>query len=109
MAMSTHICRKIRKICPALNARLFSISPNLKPLEESAGDNRFLRHGSPEPTICDRSDILRYPETHITTLHNGIRVVALTSPPSALHSATVGVWIDAGSRFDTKQWYCSLP
>lgn len=103
MAMSTRICRKIRKICPALNVRLFSTSPNLKPLEESAGYNRFLRHSSPEPTICDHSNILRFPETHITTLPNGIRVVTQTSPPSALHTATVGVWIDAGSRFETPQ------
>ena len=44
-------------------------------------------------------DINRYPRTHMTALENGIRVA---SEPSGGETATVGVWIDTGSRFDQK-------
>ena len=37
------------------------------------------------------------PETKITRLANGLRVV---SEDSGIATATVGLWIDAGSRFE---------
>jgi processing peptidase subunit beta len=39
------------------------------------------------------------PATHITTLSNGFRVASESTANS--HTATVGIWIDAGSRFET--------
>lgn len=41
-----------------------------------------------------------YPSTELTTLSNGVRVV---SQPRRSGLATVGVWIDAGSRYETKE------
>ncbi|KAJ6846584.1 putative mitochondrial-processing peptidase subunit beta [Iris pallida] len=63
-------------------------------------DPRFLRYASPHPSpSADHSSILSFPETRVTTLPNGLRVATesdLSSP-----TATVGVWIDAGSRFES--------
>lgn len=44
---------------------------------------------------------LLFPETRISELANGIRVVTQSS--LAARTATVGVWIDAGSRFETPE------
>ncbi|CAM9668469.1 unnamed protein product, partial [Laminaria digitata] len=46
------------------------------------------------------SYVLNCPETQVTTLPNGLRVASETS-----HGATaaVGVWIDAGSRYETPE------
>jgi mitochondrial-processing peptidase subunit beta len=41
------------------------------------------------------------PETRITTLKNGFRVA--TEANANNHTATVGMWIDAGSRFETAE------
>jgi processing peptidase subunit beta len=41
------------------------------------------------------------PATKITTLPNGFRVATESNPNQI--TATVGVWIDAGSRFETPQ------
>jgi len=43
--------------------------------------------------------LLGLPETRITRLDNGLRIATETNPK--LKTATVGVWIDAGSRFET--------
>jgi len=40
------------------------------------------------------------PPTEVTTLSNGLRVASQRTPDETL---TVGVWIDAGSRFETKE------
>ncbi|CAN6470048.1 unnamed protein product [Victoria cruziana] len=64
-------------------------------------DPRFLRHASPEPVLVDHTGILSAPETRVTTLPNGLRVA--TESNLAAKSATVGVWIDAGSRFESDQ------
>ncbi|XP_021806378.1 probable mitochondrial-processing peptidase subunit beta, mitochondrial [Prunus avium] len=61
-------------------------------------DPRFLKYGSPHPSIADHTHILTAPETRVTTLPNGLRVA--TESNLAAQTATVGVWIDAGSRFE---------
>lgn len=61
-------------------------------------DPRFLKYGSPDPSIADHTHILTAPETRVTTLPNGLRVA--TESNLAAQTATVGVWIDAGSRFE---------
>ncbi|KAL9253940.1 putative mitochondrial-processing peptidase subunit beta, mitochondrial [Drosera capensis] len=64
-------------------------------------DPRFLRFGSPEPKLEDHTSILSSPETKTTTLPNGLRVA--TESDLAARTATVGVWIDAGSRFESDE------
>uniref|UniRef100_A0A194ALS0 Uncharacterized protein n=1 Tax=Pinctada fucata TaxID=50426 RepID=A0A194ALS0_PINFU len=43
---------------------------------------------------------LNIPETRVTTLSNGIRVA---TEDSGIPTCTVGLWIDAGSRYETDQ------
>ena len=43
--------------------------------------------------------VLRAPTTDVTTLDSGLRVASETVIGS--ETATVGVWIDAGSRYET--------
>ncbi|XP_074279544.1 putative mitochondrial-processing peptidase subunit beta, mitochondrial [Silene latifolia] len=64
-------------------------------------DPRFLKHNSPHPTLADHTPILTAPATRITTLPNGLRVA--TESNLAVKTATVGVWIDAGSRFESDE------
>lgn len=64
-------------------------------------DPRFLRHASPYPTLSDHTKILSAPATRVTTLPNGLRVA--TESSLAARTATVGVWIDAGSRFESDE------
>jgi processing peptidase subunit beta len=44
--------------------------------------------------------LLSYPQTQVSTLDNGLRVA---SEKGQGETATVGVWIDAGSRFETPE------
>ncbi|XP_059648788.1 probable mitochondrial-processing peptidase subunit beta, mitochondrial [Cornus florida] len=74
-----------------------SVKSKVKRLENP--DHRFLRYASPKPVLADHTSILSSPQTRITTLPNGLRVA--TESNLAGHTATVGVWIDAGSRFET--------
>ncbi|KAB2610365.1 mitochondrial-processing peptidase subunit beta [Pyrus ussuriensis x Pyrus communis] len=72
------------------------VKSKIKRLENP--DPRFLKYGSPHPSLTDHSHILTAPETRVTTLPNGLRVA--TESNLASKTATVGVWIDAGSRFE---------
>ncbi|KAM2008896.1 hypothetical protein EV1_003489 [Malus domestica] len=72
------------------------VKSKIKRLENP--DPRFLKYGSPHPSLTDHSHILTAPETRVTTLPNGLRVT--TESNLASKTATVGVWIDAGSRFE---------
>ncbi|RVW30424.1 putative mitochondrial-processing peptidase subunit beta, mitochondrial [Vitis vinifera] len=74
-----------------------AVKSKLKQLENP--DPRFLKHGSPHPTLSDHTKILSAPETRVTTLPNGLRVA--TESNLAARTATVGVWIDAGSSPET--------
>ncbi|XWS44378.1 hypothetical protein CRYUN_Cryun15aG0039900 [Craigia yunnanensis] len=76
-----------------------SVKSKLQKLENS--DPRFVKYGSPNPTLTSHNHILSSPETKITTLPNGLRVA--TESTLSSHTATVGVWIDAGSRFETEE------
>lgn len=66
-------------------------------------EDRFLRYNSPVPITVDHTAALsRLPATRVTTLPNGLRVASERNPnPNAPPTATVGVWIDAGSRYET--------
>lgn len=74
-----------------------SVNQKLKLLDNP--DPRFLTHNSPHPTLTDHTPIISSPLTKITTLPSGLRVA--TESDLAARTATVGVWIDAGSRFET--------
>ncbi|KAJ8775099.1 hypothetical protein K2173_020103 [Erythroxylum novogranatense] len=87
---------------PPPNAMIYdrlaeSVKQKLKTLENP--DPRFLKYGSPIPTTTSHTHILSAPETRVTTLPNGLRVA--TESSLAAKTATVGVWIDAGSRYET--------
>lgn len=64
-------------------------------------DERFQRYNSPVPKDVDHTMVLGTPETRVTTLANGMRVASETN--MAAETATVGVWIDAGSRFESAE------
>ncbi|PWZ58465.1 putative mitochondrial-processing peptidase subunit beta, mitochondrial [Zea mays] len=80
------------RIAEAVNARL-------RRLEHP--DPRFLRYASPVPSHADHMAILAAPETRVTTLPNGLRIA--TESSLAARTATVGVWIDAGSRYENEE------
>ncbi|CAN6301800.1 unnamed protein product [Urochloa humidicola] len=80
------------RIAEAVNARL-------RRLEHP--DPRFLRYANPVPSHTDHTAILAAPETRVTTLPNGLRVA--TESNLAARTATVGVWIDAGSRYENEK------
>lgn len=42
--------------------------------------------------------LVNVPETRVTTINNGMRIA---TEDSGLATATVGIWIDAGSRYET--------
>ncbi|KAH9313198.1 hypothetical protein KI387_028233, partial [Taxus chinensis] len=64
-------------------------------------DPRFLQYNDPVPTLVDHGSILAAPATRVTVLDNGMRVA--TESDLTAQTATVGVWIDAGSRFETDE------
>jgi processing peptidase subunit beta len=61
------------------------------------GTRRTLATAAPVTSLPDY--VLRAPTTDITTLDSGLRVASETVLGS--ETATVGVWIDAGSRYET--------
>ncbi|KAM0015108.1 putative peptidase M16, metalloenzyme, LuxS/M16 peptidase [Helianthus debilis subsp. tardiflorus] len=61
---------------------------------------RFLKHNSPHPILTNHTSILSCPQTRLTTLPNGLRIA---TESNLSHSATVCVWIDTGSRFETDE------
>lgn len=66
----------------------------------AAEQSPFLRFGNPLPQVFNMSQALaQLPETQVTRLPNGLRVASETVPFA--NTATVGVWIDAGSRYET--------
>ena len=60
----------------------------------------FTRYGSPVPVHHAHAGLVRDMQpTKVTVLPSGLRVATESTPHAG--SATVGVWIDAGSRFET--------
>jgi len=59
----------------------------------------FTKYGTPVPQAHSFLPALGYvPQVKVTTLENGLRVA--TSATASAETAAVGVWIDAGSRFE---------
>uniref|UniRef100_A0A061QZV8 Insulinase (Peptidase family m16) protein isoform 1 n=1 Tax=Tetraselmis sp. GSL018 TaxID=582737 RepID=A0A061QZV8_9CHLO len=68
----------------------------------TADDSPFLRHGTPEPQTLTHEAALGYiPPTKVTTLANGFRVGTEATPHA--NTATVGLWINAGTRYETAE------
>ncbi|KAG9439817.1 hypothetical protein H6P81_019982 [Aristolochia fimbriata] len=86
---------------PAMNYDMLAeaVKEKLKRLDNP--DSRFLQHASPHPKLMDHTPILAAPQTRVTTLPSGLRVA--TESTLASRTATVGVWIDAGSRFESDE------
>ena len=62
----------------------------------------FTRYGSPVPQTHTHSSLVNsMASTKVTVLDSGLRVATEKVPHA--NSATVGVWIDAGSRFETDE------
>ncbi|KAL2252395.1 probable mitochondrial-processing peptidase subunit beta, mitochondrial [Sesamum indicum] len=76
-----------------------SVKEKLKKLEDP--DPRFLKYNSPHPAVHSHTEILSAPLTRVTTLPNGLRIA--TESTLASTTATVGVFIDAGSRFESDE------
>ena len=52
------------------------------------------------PAVSYNQTLLNIPETVVSSLNNGFKVASEYSESPA---ATVGVWIDAGSRYETPE------
>uniref|UniRef100_A0A671YIA6 Peptidase, mitochondrial processing subunit beta n=1 Tax=Sparus aurata TaxID=8175 RepID=A0A671YIA6_SPAAU len=63
-------------------------------LQLTAGQHRLLA------TQAAQQVALNVPETKVTTLENGLRVA---SEDAGLTTCTVGLWIDAGSRYENER------
>ncbi|KAL8471699.1 hypothetical protein ACS0TY_029082 [Phlomoides rotata] len=74
-----------------------AVKEKLRRLEDP--EPRFLQYNSPHPTETSHTEILSTPITRVTTLPNGLRIA--TESTLASKTATVGVFIDAGSRFES--------
>ncbi|GJP59540.1 hypothetical protein CLOP_g12537 [Closterium sp. NIES-67] len=83
--------------------RAFSAQAAPAPVQ-IADEDRFARYNSPIPVTVDHSAALGLiPATRVTTLSNGLRVASEASlHPNAPKTATIGVWIDAGSRYESE-------
>jgi len=53
-----------------------------------------------QPSVTFEQTLMNVPETRVTAIKNGLRVA---SEDYGLPTCTVGVWINAGSRFETAQ------
>lgn len=79
-----------------------SLPPQLPVTRAAAAFGASSRTLSAVAASTDFPDyVLRAPTTDVTTLGSGLRVASETVQGS--ETATVGVWIDAGSRYETAQ------
>nr|CAB3478093.1 unnamed protein product [Digitaria exilis] len=98
MAALASAARSRRRLIPYLH-RLLHSGPAAAAAAPSPSTSRFLRHASPVPRTPDHSPYLRFPDARVSTLPSGLRVVT-QAYPAATRMASVGVWVDAGSRFE---------
>lgn len=59
---------------------------------------QFYRSLSSLSNVSFKQTLANVPETRVTELSNGVRVA---TEDSGLKTATVGIWVDAGSRYET--------
>ncbi|XP_078428140.1 putative mitochondrial-processing peptidase subunit beta, mitochondrial [Wolffia australiana] len=97
----SRVSRKIKSLSSTkLIPRALSLATHPEPSPDPTFSSRFNLNSSYPFQQSDNSHLLLFPQLRISTLPNGIRVATQTSPSSATHTASVGVWIDSGSRYD---------
>ncbi|XP_074644701.1 mitochondrial-processing peptidase subunit beta-like [Tubulanus polymorphus] len=77
--------------------RLWKVVPSLHNYLSKVTQNRLPVIVSQRWQSTNEAVQLNVPETKVTTLKNGLRVA---TEDSGISTATVGIWIDAGSRFE---------
>mmetsp|Transcript_23789 Transcript_23789/g.45233 ORF Transcript_23789/g.45233 Transcript_23789/m.45233 type:complete len:498 (-) Transcript_23789:1668-3161(-) len=92
-ARGTYLARKFPSTAITTYVRQFASAADL-----AVADDTFLKWNNPVPQTYIHTPILAGPATKVTTLPSGLRVATETIPYAT--TATVGVWIDAGSRFE---------
>lgn len=75
-------------------SRILRLTNNLRALPNTGALRRFKSHDSADYARA----LVNVPPTKVTTLDNGLRVA---TEDSGAPTATVGLWIDAGSRYET--------
>lgn len=71
-------------------------------VQKQSSDSVFLRHGrAGVPQQVQHWQQAAAPETHVSTLTNGLRVATCAKPHT--RTACIGAWIDAGTRFEAEQ------
>ncbi|CAO2166133.1 unnamed protein product [Urochloa humidicola] len=101
MSALVSVARSRRRLLPYLHRLLHSgpAAAAAAAAATSPSTSRFLRHASPVPRTPDHSPYLRFPDVRVSTLPSGLRVVT-QAYPTASRMASVGVWVDAGSRYE---------
>ncbi|KAB1276033.1 Mitochondrial-processing peptidase subunit beta [Camelus dromedarius] len=86
-------------LLPAARRRLWGFTERLL-VGGSAGRSLYLGGNRLRSTQAATQVVLNVPETRVTRLENGLRVA---SEDSGLSTCTVGLWIDAGSRYENEK------
>eukprot|EP00485_Elphidium_margaritaceum_P010884 CAMPEP_0202691746 /NCGR_PEP_ID=MMETSP1385-20130828/6370_1 /ASSEMBLY_ACC=CAM_ASM_000861 /TAXON_ID=933848 /ORGANISM="Elphidium margaritaceum" /LENGTH=543 /DNA_ID=CAMNT_0049347193 /DNA_START=94 /DNA_END=1725 /DNA_ORIENTATION=- len=78
-------------------------SGNLPDLETFVGKPLVAQqHGPLDCDISDYEDVVRWPNCKITGLENGLRIATENLPWNS-NTVSIGVFIDAGSRYETEE------
>jgi processing peptidase subunit beta len=94
---ASRLARQQAKAADACQARAFAAGAEVA---VTGDESPFLRYATPVPQLYSYANLLgSIPSTQVTQLPNGLRVGSETAPFA--ETATVGVWIDAGSRYET--------
>ena len=78
--------------------------PGIKPdLETFIGDPLLAQQPGPlDCDLSDYSDVVRWPQCKVSGLENGLRVATENLPWNS-NTVSIGVFIDAGSRYETEE------
>lgn len=78
--------------------------PTIKPKSEVFNGEPLVlqQHGPLDCDLSDYSDVTRWPQCKVTGLESGLRV-ATENLPWNTNTVSVGVFIDAGSRYETEE------
>uniref|UniRef100_A0A8I6GCU4 Mitochondrial-processing peptidase subunit beta n=1 Tax=Rattus norvegicus TaxID=10116 RepID=A0A8I6GCU4_RAT len=88
-----------RTLLPVAGRRLWGFTRRL-PLRAAAAQPLYFGGDRLRSTQAAPQVVLNVPETQVTCLENGLRVA---SENSGISTCTVGLWIDAGSRYENEK------
>uniref|UniRef100_A0A2K6UW79 Mitochondrial-processing peptidase subunit beta n=1 Tax=Saimiri boliviensis boliviensis TaxID=39432 RepID=A0A2K6UW79_SAIBB len=86
-------------LLPAARRRLWGFGERLL-IRGAAGRSSYFGENRLRSTQAATQVVLNVPETRVTILESGLRVA---SEDSGLSTCTVGLWIDAGSRYENEK------